>query len=262
MAKTSDCLITKRDGGIFYLTLNRPEKLNALNKELFEDLKRFVDLVETDKTVRVLIITGTGDKAFCVGADLKERQGMNEKDILVRMDFVHRLYQRIENLSFPVITAINGLALGGGMELALVSDFRLAEEHVTVGFPEVDLAIIPGNGGTQRIQKLVGTAKALELVLFARRITAAEALQLGILHKVVKTGQVMAEATQWAKELLEAGPIALKQAKRAVRGAAERTMPEGLNYELECYKQCLYSKDRLEGLKAFAEKRKPNYLGE
>lgn len=171
-----------RQKSVVIATLNRPEKLNALNKEVFDDLERLVDVLETDSSARVLILTGSGDKAFCVGADLKERNGMNEKDILVRLDFVRRLYSKLENLPMPVIAAVNGMALGGGTELALACDLRIASDLAVFGLPEVDLAIIPGTGGTQRLPRLVGQAKALELVLMAKRIQAYEALKIGLVN--------------------------------------------------------------------------------
>jgi methylglutaconyl-CoA hydratase len=260
MASTE--LLVRREGGVVIATLNRPEKLNALDRELFDDLKSLIDVLETDKTARILILTGSGEKAFCVGADLKERQGMGNKDILSRMEFARLLYQRIERLSTPVIAAINGTALGGGLELALAADLRVAAENATMGLPEVDLAIIPGNGGTQRLPRIVGTARALELVLLAKRITSTEALQMGLIHAVCAPGGAVSHAMNWASKMLESGPIALRQAKAAIREGRERIFDHGLQFEIECYKSCLYSKDRLEGLKAFAEKRKPSYLGE
>jgi len=259
MASTE--LLSKREGGLLLVTINRPGPLNALNKEVFEDLLRLVEVIESDKTVRAMILTGSGEKAFCVGADLKERQGMNEKDILVRLDFVHKIYTRLENLPFPVIAAMNGIALGGGLELALACDFRICAENATLGFPEVELAIIPGNGGTQRLARLIGLPKAMELILLAKRLTAAEAYQYGVVTKVVPTGEALGEAKKWAAKILESGPLAIRQAKAALRGGLDRPLNQGLQWELERYKECLYSKDRLEGLKAFAEKRKPAYIG-
>ena len=259
---SNSCWNIKRDSGVVIATLNRPEKLNAVNKDAFEELKALIDVLETDKTARALILTGAGDKAFCVGADLKERQGMNEKDILVRLEYVRALYMRLERLPIAVIAAINGMALGGGLELALACDLRIASENATVGLPEVDLGIIPGNGGTQRLSRIVGPAKAMEMILLARRITAAEAVQFGIVNVVVPTGQALAQAITWAVKIVEAGPIAIRQGKAAIRLGSERIIEDALSLEIELYKACLYSKDRQEGLKAFAEKRKPVYRGE
>jgi methylglutaconyl-CoA hydratase len=261
MASTNSLLV-KREGGILIATLNCPDKMNAINKDFLEDLKELIDVLDTDKTVRVVILTASGDKAFCVGADLKERQGMNEKDILVRMEYVRTLYPRMEKLSVPFIAAINGMALGGGLELALACDFRVASETATMGFPEVDLAIIPGNGGTQRLPRIVGLSKALELILLAKRLTAKEALELGLVNAVVPAGRQLNQAMEWAAKIQEAGPKGIHMAKIAIRGGMERSFEHGLQHEVECYKSVLYSKDRLEGLKAFAEKRKPVYKGE
>ncbi len=260
MASTS--LAVRRDGGVIVATINRADKMNALNKDFFDELKRLVDVLETDKTARALIFTGAGEKAFCVGADLKERQGMNEKDVMLRLEFVRNLYLRLERIPVPTIAAINGSALGGGLELALCCDLRVASDNATLGFPEVDLAIIPGNGGTQRLSRVVGLSKALELVLLAKRLTAAEALNHGLVNVVVPTGQAVVQAMTWATKISEAGPIAIRQAKAAVRLGYERILEEGLTLELELYKACLYSKDRLEGLKAFSEKRKAAFRGE
>ncbi len=260
MASTNP-LIVKREGAVVTAVINRPEKLNALNKEVFDELKTLVDVLETDKTARALIFTGAGEKAFCVGADLKERQGMNEKNILARFDFVHSLYQRIEKLPFPVIAALQGTALGGGLELAMVADLRVASDNALLGLPEVDLAIIPGNGGTQRLSRIVGAAKAMELVLLARRISAQEALHLGLIHALVAPGYALSHAKQWAAKILEAGPMAIRQAKQAVRQGAELPLAKALQFEVDCYRPLISSKDRIEGMKAFLEKRKPQYTG-
>jgi methylglutaconyl-CoA hydratase len=261
MASTSTLLV-RREGPIVTATIHRPDKLNALNKEVFDDLKSLIDVLETDKTARALIVTGSGEKSFCVGADLKERQGMNEKSILARFEFVHTLYQRIEKLPIPVIAAIGGVALGGGLELALCADLRVASDNALLGLPEVDLAIIPGNGGTQRLARLVGPARAMELIFLARRISAQEALDLGLIQALVAPGYALSHAKQWALKMLEAGPMALRQAKAAVRQGIEMPLTKALAFEVECYRPLIPSKDRVEGMKAFLEKRKPQYTGE
>jgi len=257
-----DELLIRRDGGVVIATLNRPEKLNALSRDIFEALNRLVEILGTDKTARVLILTGSGEKSFSVGADLKERSQMNEKDILVRFDYVRQLYEKIERLPQSVIAAINGTALGGGLELAMVCDLRVSVETAVLGFPEVGLAIIPGNGGTQRLARWVGLGKAMELILTTKRINAKEAMNYGLINTVVGQGQALSEAIRLAKQLEELAPLALKQAKAAVRASLDVTLAEGLMIETECYKGTLYSKDRLEGLKSFQEKRKPVYRGE
>lgn len=259
---TPASLVVRREGHIVTATLNRPDKLNALNKEVFDELQTLMDVLETDKTARALIFTGAGEKAFCVGADLKERQGMNEKSILARFDFVHALYQRIEKLPFPVIAAIGGAALGGGLELALTADLRVASDNAVLGLPEVDLAIIPGNGGTQRLPRVIGTARAMEMVLLGRRISAQEALEYGLIQALVAPGYALSHAKQWAMKMMEAGPLAIRQGKKAIRQGIELPLSQALKFEVECYRPLIASKDRVEGMKAFLEKRKPQYTGE
>lgn len=256
----SNSLTTKREGGLIVATLNRPEKLNALNKEIFEEMSGLLDVIESDKTARVLIITGAGDKAFCVGADLKERQAMTEKDVLNRFTVVKKLYSRLEGLRLPVIAAINGTALGGGLELALTCDLRVLTRGATLGFPEVDLAIIPGNGGTQRLSRMIGVSRALELILLAKRFDADAALAYGVVHRVVDK-DCLSVAKQWATKMMESGPIAIQQAKMAIRAGSQLPLDQGIDVEVEAYKACLRSQDRVEGLEAFKEKRKPVYKG-
>ncbi len=258
----SNELLVTRESGVVIVTLNRPEKMNALNKEVFEQLRDLISLLESDNTARVLILTGSGDKAFCVGADLKERQGMNEKDILLRLEFVKKIYLSLERLKIPTIAAINGTALGGGLELAMTCDLRVAAEKVLLGLPEVDLAIMPGNGGTQRLSRLIGLSKSLELILLAKKITAEEALTLHLINATAPPSNVMKTAMQMANKIMESGPIGIQQAKLAIRGGYQRSYEHALDFELECYKTVLYSKDRTEGIKAFIEKRRPVYRGE
>jgi len=255
-------VVLRREGSIVIVTLNRPDKMNALNREILEEFKKLVDVLETDRSARVIVLTANGDKAFCVGADLKERQGMNEKDVLLRLEMVRNLYLRWERLAIPSIAALNGVALGGGLELALVCDLRIAAEHVTMGLPETELAIIPGNGGTQRLARAIGMSRAMEMVLTSKRLNVSEALQWGLINKACPSSMLLKEALVWANKISEAGPIAIQQAKKAILRGREKSWEDALQWEVECYKPCLYSKDRLEGLKAFTEKRKPNYQGE
>ncbi len=255
-------LQVRRENNTVIAVLNRPDKHNALHKHVFDELKSLIDVLETDRTVRALILTGAGEKAFCVGADLKERAGMNDKDVLNRLQMVRHLYLRLERLGFPVIGAINGMALGGGLELALACDLRVASENAVMGFPEVELGVIPGNGGTQRLARLVGRARTMEMVLLSRRLSAQEASELGLIQAVVPVGQALQTAKLWATKIGDAGPIAIRQAKNAIRMGLEKGLEEGLALEIEAYAPCLHSKDRQEGLKAFQEKRKPVFVGE
>ncbi len=258
----SSSLEVRRENQIVVATLNRAASLNALNKEIFDELERLIDVLETDKLGRALILTGAGDKAFCVGADLKERKGMNEKDILVRLNWVHALYLRIEKLPMPVIAAVNGMALGGGTELALCCDLRIASQNASFALPEVGLAIIPGTGGTQRLPRVVGVGRATEWIFTGRKIGVEEAKAAGLVNEIVGEGKALSRAVAIAESLLKQGPLALRQAKLAIQQGMDLPLKEGLGAELQAYKACLYSKDRAEGLKAFAEKREPAYRGE
>lgn len=255
-------VLVKREGSMAIATLNRPDKLNAINRDMLEELTAFLDVIQTDKTVRSIIITAAGDKAFCVGADLKERQAMTEKDILQRFDQVHKLYMRLETLRVPVIAAVNGAALGGGLELALACDFRILANSAMVGLPEVSLAIIPGNGGTQRLARIVGMSKALEWVLFAKRLNAKEALDAGLVTQTADAADCLPNAKAMAEALQEMGPLALGAAKKAIRQGMELPMQKALELETECYKSLISSKDRKEGIVAFLNKKKPIYTGE
>ncbi len=255
-------LQVRRENNTVIATINRPEKHNALHKHVFDELKSLLDVLETDRTVRAMILTGAGEKSFSVGADLKERASMNDKDVLNRLQAVRHLYLRLERLGFPVIAALNGMALGGGLELALACDLRVAAENAVMGFPEVELGVIPGNGGTQRLARIVGRARAMELILLSRRLSAQEALAYQVVHTVVPVGQSLIAAKQWAQKIGEAAPIAVRQAKNAIRMGLEKSLEEGLSAEIEAYAPCLHSKDRAEGLKAFQEKRKPVFIGE
>ena len=254
----------EKEGPVVWLTLNREDKLNALNKGAFEALEAQVEFLLHDHSARVVVIIGSGEKAFCVGADLKERKGMNEKDVLNRLLWVREIYKKMEQLPQVVIAAINGLALGGGLELALCCDLRIALSKALLGFPEVGLAIIPGNGGTQRLTRLVGVGRAKDLVLRARRIPAEEAYQWGIVNEVVEgeREKLVGRVSEIAHQLCELGPLALASAKRAIGEGWHLPLDQAVEQEIEYYKKCLYSQDRLEGLKAFAEKRKPEYRGE
>lgn len=257
----SNQFLVERNLNTVIAKMNRPERMNAFNKELYDELSSLLDVLHSDKTARFLILTGT-DKSFSVGADLKERQGMNEKDILLRLEFVQTLFLKIEKLPLIVISAINGLCLGGGFELALSSDLRVASENALIGLPEVEHAIIPGAGGTQRLSRLVGASKAMELILLARRLSAQEAFAIGLIHKISPVGKSLEEALLWIEKMSQSGPIAIRKVKQVIRESLGVSLTDGLRMELEAYKACLYSKDRMEGLKAFSEKRKPNYRGE
>ncbi|WP_306009321.1 enoyl-CoA hydratase-related protein [Bacillus sp. MMSF_3328] len=243
------------------ITLNRPEALNAFNYETLEELQRTVEDIRINPDVRVVIFTGAGDKAFSVGADLKERKTLSQTDVKRNVYKIGEVFSLIESLPQPTIAAINGFAFGGGMELALSCDFRLAAQGTKMGLTETSLAIIPGAGGTQRLPRLIGQAKALELILTARRLTSEEALHYGLLTKAVPLDQLLEECLKLAEEMLANGPVALQQAKFAVKQGMNADLQTGLQIERKAYEVTIPTEDRMEALQAFSEKRKPEFKG-
>jgi len=256
-------LLSDLSEGILTLTLNRPEALNSFSRELLDTLSIAIEEANFNTDARVVIITGKqGQKAsFSTGADLKERATMSEDEVKRFIFKIRNTFTAVDNLNKPVIAAINGFAFGGGLELALACDIRLAAEEARMGLTETSLAIIPGGGGTQRLPRIVGLAKAKELILTARRITAAEALAIGLVNRVVPGDQLMDACRELAGQIAQNGPIALQQAKFAVNRGMDASLEVGLNIESNAYWHCIPTEDRLEGLKAFKEKRKPSYKG-
>lgn len=255
-------VLTERRGPVAILTLNRPEAMNACNRELLAELRQALDDLRFDSEVRALIVTGAGEKAFCAGADLKERAGMTPVEVKRFIVTIRDTFTLIEAMGKPVIAAINGVALGGGTELALACDIRIAANTAVMGLTETSLGIIPGAGGTQRLPRLVGKGKAKELIFTARRVPADEALSIGLVEQVVPAAQLMETALQMAERIAENGPIAVEQAKYAINAGMETDLATGLLLESRCYDVIIPTQDRLEGLAAFREKRKPQYRGE
>ena len=254
-------VLRERSGAIARLMLNRPEASNALSRALVAALRAEVAALAATPGVTVLVLAGAGDKAFCAGADLKERLGMSREQTGAFLEELGALVQSIEDFPAPVIAVITGAALGGGLELALAADLRLADENATLGLPEVRLGIIPGAGGTQRLARLCGIAVAKELILTGRLIDAATALRLGLVSRVVPRAELDAAVTALCSELSAGGPLAQAQAKRAIDQGFGRPMPEALAIERKSYEAVLDSADRDEGLRAFAEKRPPRFRG-
>ena len=246
---------------IAILKLDRPKALNALSTELLQELNEFVNEIKKDSSIRVVILTSAGEKAFCVGADLKERKQMTEEQVIHAVQLIGQTVSNLEALPQPVIAAMNGVAFGGGLELALACDIRLAANDISLGLTETALAIIPGAGGTQRLSRLIGISKAKELIYTARRITAETAMELGVVDHVVKREELIASAIDLANEMAKNGPLALVQAKKAINQGIEVPLQSGLQIELLAYSALIPTSDRLEGLKAFEEKRSPNYKG-
>ncbi len=257
----SQTILYEVDDAVATITLNRQEVMNAINRELLKALEERVAALRFDAEVRVVLITGAGPKAFSAGADLKERATMSPDEVKSYIHTIGFLFQEIAQLNKPVIAAINGVAFGGGLELALAADIRLAADSALVGFPETQLAIIPGAGGTQRLPRIVGRGKAKELIFTGRRVSAAEARDIGLVNHVYPAQQLMAESHKMAATIAQAGPIAIQQAKIAIDDGIEADLRTSLTIESKAYWVCIPTEDRLEGLAAFKEKRKPVYKG-
>lgn len=242
------------------ITLNRPEAANAMSLKLLDDLNEIVKKIE-HSDVRSVIITGSGEKAFCAGADLKERRQMTNEEVVKTVKYIGQTVQNIENIPVPVIAALNGVAFGGGLELALACDLRIAAEDIKLGLTETSLAIIPGAGGTQRLPRLIGLGQAKRLIYTACPIDAKEALQIGLVEEIVHKDELLPKAFELAKQIAKNGPIAMKQAKIAINRGIEVDLHTGLEIEHLSYLQTIETEDRVEGLQAFAEKRAPQYKG-
>jgi len=252
----------ERRGGIALVTLDRPARMNALSVALVGRLGEIGRELATQADVRLVIVTGAGDKAFCAGADLKERAGMSQEQVRALLLAYESELGWLETIGVPTIAAINGAALGGGLELALLCDLRLAAHHAVLGLPETSLGVIPGAGGTQRLPRLLGEARAKELILRAVRLSAPEALILGLVNQVLPSGpDFVLEVMNWAEPILNGAPLAIRAALGAMRGAATRELSDGLALERAAYEQCLNSQDRVEALAAFSEKRRPIFTG-
>jgi enoyl-CoA hydratase len=254
-------LIFEKKDNIGVLTVNRPEKLNALSNELIEELGNFLDDVEDDVELRVLVITGEGEKAFVAGADIQE---LVDRDALMGRKVSRKrqtAFSRIENLTIPVIAAVNGYALGGGLELALACSIRICSDKAQFGAPEVKLGIIPGDGGTQRLPRLVGLGRAMEMVLTGDFIDAEEAYRIGLANQVVPHEELMGKAMELAQKIAKRPPLAVQYAKEAVNRSQEGDAVSG--YALESYLHALTctTEDKKEGVKAFLEKRKGTFKG-
>ncbi|MFC1825364.1 enoyl-CoA hydratase/isomerase family protein [Thermodesulfobacteriota bacterium] len=256
-----ETLIYEEADGIATITMNRPKRLNAISSQLRQDLLDVFAKVEKDPGVRVVIFTG-GKKAFCAGADIKEASTSEETQFerYFRLR-KNELFFRIENLEKPVIGAISGVALGGGCELTLVCDLRIASETARFGVPEVKLGAIPGAGGTQRLPRLIGVTKAKELLFTGDFIDAKEAYRLGLVNKVVPVDRLMEEANALAKKLINNPPLSIKFAKRAVNVGMQLDLTSAIDYESQCVAVLTTSEDQIEGARAFVEKRKPVFKG-
>ncbi len=252
----------KQQGGVEIWTIDRADRANALSRPTLLAFGKLAREAATNPSIRAILVTGAGDKAFCAGADLKERQGMSENDVRVQVGLYRSELGPLDRSPKPVVAAINGAALGGGLELALCCDLRVAASHALLGLPETSLGIIPGAGGTQRLPRIVGEARAKEMILLARRLTADEALAWGLVNRVTPAGKnVVEDALEWIRPIAEGAPIAQGAALEAIDRSFDVTLELGLELERVSYDRTIVSEDRREALAAFAGKRKPHFRG-
>ncbi|MBW3569770.1 MAG: enoyl-CoA hydratase/isomerase family protein [Gemmatimonadetes bacterium] len=255
-----ETLRIEQDGAVAVLTIDRPEKRNALSGQVRAELVAALDALRDDGTVRVLVITGAGDRAFVAGADIgefAERTPLEQRAAMTG----RRVFDEVAAYPKPVIAMINGFCLGGGCELALACDVRIAAESARLGQPEINLGIIPGGGGTQRLPRVVGTGQAMRLILSGEIIDAAEALRIGLVDVVHPDAALHERALEFARGMAAKSPVALRMAKSAVRAAAEMPLSAGVQYETELFVTCFASDDRREGVAAFLEKRPASFAG-
>lgn len=255
-------LLVEIAGGVAVVKINRPRALNSLNSATLDEIAQVAAELEADDEVRVVIVTGEGSKAFIAGADIAEMAPMNPIEGMKFSERGHAALSALENMSKPVIAAVNGYALGGGFEVALACDVIYASEKARVGFPEVTLGIIPGFGGTQRAAKLVGLAKAKEMVLSGKTITAQEAYDMGFVSKVVPADQLMETVNELAAKIVSNGPIGVKLAKACVNNSLSLDANAGMDLEAKAFGLCFGTLDQKEGMGAFLEKRVPTYRGQ
>lgn len=255
-------LFEKDKQGIATITLNRPEAANALSLQMLDEMQHILTEIKYNPKIRCVIITGAGEKAFCAGADLKERAGMDPVAVRKTVSLIRGNINALEALPQPVIAAVNGVAFGGGTELALAADIRIASDKAKFGLTETALGIIPGAGGTQRLPRLIGKGRAKELIFTARRITASEAEAIGLVEYQTSPEKLLDKAFEIASQIVKNGPIALAQAKLAIDKGYDVDLTTGLAIEQNAYEVTIPTRDRMEGLQAFKEKRPPVFTGE
>jgi enoyl-CoA hydratase len=251
-------ILVEQEAGYAVVRFNRPDVLNALNMKLMEELVDALETLDKDDDVRCIILTGN-EKAFAAGADIKEMADASAVEMLVRDQFAR--WDRIRKVKKPIIAAVSGFALGGGCELSMTCDIIIASETAKFGQPEINIGVMPGAGGTQRLTRAVGKAKAMEIVLTGKMITAHEALQWGLINKVVPVEYYLQEAKDLAREIASKPPVAVRLAKEAVLKAFDTTIEGGLEFERKNFYLLFASEDQKEGMKAFSEKRKPEWKG-
>ncbi|MEI6668616.1 MAG: enoyl-CoA hydratase-related protein [Acidobacteriota bacterium] len=258
---TYEYVVLERDGGVAIVTLNRPSVLNALNMATLRELDRVMRELQDDDAVRAVVVTGAGEKAFVAGADIKELAELTPVAGKAYAEAGQRIFDRIEHLGKPVIAAVNGYALGGGCELAMACTIRLASETAKFGQPEVKLGVIPGFAGTQRLPRLVGKGRAMELILTGATIDAAEAYRIGLVNRVVPASALMAEARALAQALAASAPVAIRHGMEAIHCGLDMSVADGSVLEATLFGLVASTDDMREGTKAFVEKRKASFTG-
>jgi enoyl-CoA hydratase/carnithine racemase len=257
MTEDGSPILLERRGAIALLTLNRPHVLNAMNTAMGVRLGEVLDEVTEDASIRVVVLTGAGDRAFCAGGDLKERQGMRPDQWTRQHRIFERAHHKLRNLRKPVFAAVNGVALGGGCEMAMSTDFLIAAEHARFGQPEVTRGIMPGAGGTQLLPRFLPRGLAFQLLMTGEMIPAAEAHRWGLVNRVCPAGELMDAAMELAERIAANSPAAVQQAKRSARMGLELPLEAGIETEIECYQRMVDHPDRYEGVDAFNERRPP-----
>jgi len=258
---TYNNVLYQTDNGIGMITLNRPKALNALNSELLKELNGLLDEIAQDDSVKVVVITGSGDKSFVAGADIAEMQRMSPMEGRAFGKFGQAIFNKLENIPQPVIAAVNGFALGGGCELAMACDIRIASDRAKFGQPEVSLGIVPGFGGTQRLPRLIGKGRAKELLYTADMINAEEAYRIGLVNKIVPADELLSTTKELAEKIMARAQVAVQLCKAAVNTGMDIDLESGIAYEAEVFGLCFASADQKEGMSAFVGKRKPNFTG-
>jgi len=261
IASPLENLLYEKQGAIAYVTLNRPKVMNALNHRTWEDLRAAFEDARDDAAVRGVILTGAGDKAFIAGADISELAHLSAVEASTSSSFGQAVLDLVENLGKPVIAAVNGFALGGGCETAMACTIRIASENAKFGQPEVALGLVPGGGGTQRLPRLVGKGRALQLILSGEMISAQEAHRIGLVNEVVPAAELIARAEAILRKIFSNAPVAVRLSLQAVHKGMETSQAEGLSLEAAYFGLCAATDDKKEGTSAFLEKRAPRFQG-